>query len=168
MLEILERVESLLPQLLTDLNNWRSVYVDYHPPYVQRLWASVTIDDQTYRVYLHRILPCDLSEALFHPHPWPSAMRILSGRYTMIVGYGKGDTIPPVTMTLSLPPQTTYEMIHMDSWHAVCPDGEPAYSLMVTGAPWERKSSKSSYQLQPLTDELQREILEFFRSVYFK
>lgn len=164
---ILSRIESdILPKLLMDASMWKSVYVDYHPPFVQRLWTSVMLDGAQYRVYLHRILPCELKTALFHPHPWPSAMRILSGRYTMLVGHGEGDVAPPVTMTLSLPVGSSYEMVHEDSWHAVSPEGEPAYSLMVTGTPWARQSPKSTYPLQPLDAELQEQILQFFRTAY--
>jgi hypothetical protein len=167
MLDVLNRIEKeILPQLLTDASPWKSLYVDYHPPFVQRLWTSVDVDGKPYRVYLHRILPCELKDALFHTHPWPSAMRILSGRYTMIAGHGEGNATPPVSMTLSLPAGASYEMVHPDSWHAVCPEGEAAYSLMVTGAPWPRESPKSPYPLQPLPADLQAEILQFFRSAY--
>lgn len=169
MLNLLNQIEStVLPELLMDDARWKSVFVDYHPPFVQRVWTSVEVDGKQYRVYLHRILPCELKDALFHPHPWPSVMRILSGRYTMTVGHSPGDEAPPVSMTLSLPAGTSYEMVHIDGWHAVCPDAEPAYSLMITGTPWERPSPKSPYQLQPLTPALQAEIMSFFRAQYPK
>lgn len=167
MLSVLDHVESVvLPELLAETSRWKSLYVDYHPPFVQRLWAPVEVAGKPYRVYLHRILPCALQDALFHAHPWPSAMRILSGRYTMIVGHGTGNEAPPVAMTLSLPAGASYEMVDQDAWHAVCPEGEPAYSLMVTGEPWARESPKSPYPLQPLSRELQSEIFAFFRTAY--
>jgi hypothetical protein len=167
MLDLLKHIEAnVLPALLADASNWKSLYVDYHPPFVQRLWVATEVDGKPYRLYLHRILPCKLREALFHTHPWPSAMRILSGRYTMIVGHAEGNEAPPVSMTLSLPTGATYEMVHPDGWHAVCPEGEPAYSLMVTGEPWKRESPKSPYPLSPLEPALQDEILAFFRNAY--
>jgi hypothetical protein len=88
MLEILASVESELPRLLLDESAWSGLLIDYHPPTVERLWMGW----QGHRVSLHRIHPCGPGQALFHPHPWPSAMRILSGEYEMAVGYGRGET----------------------------------------------------------------------------
>ncbi len=92
MLDVLFHVEKALPQLLQDESAWNSVLVDYHPPTVERLWTAW----QGYRVYLHRIHPCEHEQALFHPHPWPSAMRVLDGEYEMAVGFGAGTQTPPV------------------------------------------------------------------------
>ena len=86
MLDVLEAVEQKLPELLRDEAGWNSLFIDYHPPTVERLWRTWG----EYRVSLHRIHPCERGTALFHPHPWPSAMRILSGEYEMAVGYGSG------------------------------------------------------------------------------
>ena len=167
MLSILEKIESeILPEILKESTIWKSVFVDYHPPFVQRIWTSIILDDIQYRIYLHRILPCELKEALFHPHPWPSAMRILSGRYTMITGHGEGNISPPISMTLSLPVGTVYEMVNEDAWHAVCPEGDAAYSLMVTGTPWTRESPKSTHALKELDEKIKAEIFEFFRNIY--
>lgn len=166
MLEALKKAEALLPALLRDEGLWRSVRVDYHPPTVERLWAGVEIEGEPFRMYLHRILPCEPSEALYHPHPWPSAMRILSGSYQMSSGHGEGLAPPPVSMTLELPAGASYEMAHPDGWHAVSPLGEPAFSLMITGAPWGRPSPKSDRPLRPLEEAERQEILRFFRSAY--
>lgn len=166
MLEALRRIESRLPELLAEEAQWSSVRVDYHPPVVERLWRSVEIDGERFRVYLHRILPCDPSSALYHPHPWPSAMRILSGSYQMTVGSGPGEEPPPVSMTLELQAGASYEMAHPDGWHAVSPRGEPAYSLMISGAPWGRPSPKSDRPLRPLDSAQREEILAFFRAAY--
>jgi hypothetical protein len=51
--------------------------VNYHHPRVERLWTQVGDS----RLMLHVIHPCNSSEALYHPYPWPSAMHVLSGRY---------------------------------------------------------------------------------------
>ena len=72
-LDTLAAVERGLPALLRDEGAWKSLLVDYHPPTVERLWRPWGAG----RVYLHRIHPCARAEALFHPHPWPSAMRVL-------------------------------------------------------------------------------------------
>jgi hypothetical protein len=92
MLDVLSQVEQALPLLLQDEKTWQSLLVDYHSPTVERLWTAW----KEYRVYLHRIHPCEREKALFHPHPWPSAMRVLNGEYEMAVGFGAGTDTPPV------------------------------------------------------------------------
>jgi hypothetical protein len=77
MLDVLAQLEQALPAMLRDESIWHSLYVDYHPPTVERLWAPW----RDYRAFLHRIHPCAREQALFHPHPWPSAMRVLEGEY---------------------------------------------------------------------------------------
>src|SRR5947209_10035564 len=132
MLEILTAVEKDLPRLLLDEAAWSGLFIDYHPPTVERLWMRW----RDCRVSLHRIHPCAPGEALFHPHPWPSAMRILSGEYEMAVGFGPGETPPPVAALLVAREDCRYEMTHPDGWHYVCPLGEPSRSLMVSGGAW--------------------------------
>ncbi|HYT90670.1 MAG TPA: hypothetical protein VEL76_18325 [Gemmataceae bacterium] len=162
MLDILQAVEKELPRLLADEAGWKSVDVDYHPPRVERLWRPWG----EYRIYLHRIHPCERGEALFHPHPWPSAMRILSGDYEMAVGYGKGEELPPVAALMIAAGDFRYEMTDPDAWHYVRPLGGPAMTLMVTGKPWDRPAPRSTKPLQPLTDEQTKQILAFFRERY--
>lgn len=162
MLDILRRVEEVLPELLLDEAGWETLFVDYHPPYVERLWRPWF----GYRVYLHRIHPCSVAEALFHPHPWPSAMRIVSGTYEMAVGFGEGEKVPPTAARIILSTGSEYEMTHPDGWHYVRPLGRPALSLMVTGTPWDRSSPKSEKALSPLTTAKRDEILKFFREYY--
>ena len=163
MLNILKEVEIALPYWIADhQNRWNSVFVDYHPPFVERLWCQWN----EYRIYLHRIHPCLPNEALFHPHPWPSAMKILSGKYEMAIGFGSGEIPPPVASTIILVEGTTYEMVHPDSWHYVRPLGEPAMSLMVAGRPWNRLSPGSGTKLQPLSEEQKARLFNFFRQIY--
>src|SRR5206468_11967261 len=129
MLDILARVEETLPALLQDGGCWQSLYVDYHPPMVERLWTRWG----EYRVFLHRIFPCGPGEALFHPHPWPSAMRVLAGEYEMAVGYGPGEAPPPVAALILARGDFRYQMTEPDAWHYVRPLGAPTLSVMVTG-----------------------------------
>ena len=140
-------MESRLPALLAEKSAWKSVFVDYHPPFVERLWRQVG----DYRLYLHRIYPCEKAQALFHPHPWPSAMRILEGRYEMAVGYGQGMSEPPVAATVVMAQGSSYEMVDPDGWHSVRPLDGPTLSLMVTGMPWARPSHKSDKVLHALS-----------------
>src|SRR5262245_54548018 len=162
MLEVLERVERALPELLADSDGWTGLYIDYHPPTVERLWRQWG----EYRISLHRIHPCAASEALFHPHPWPSAMRVLSGEYEMAVGYGEGDEPPPVAARLIATGELSYEMTDPDAWHHVRPIGGPSWSLMVTGRPWSRPAPRSDKPLTELTARQREELLSFFRARY--
>lgn len=162
MLDVLARLEAELPSLLVD-RTWNSLDINYHPPFVERLW----IPWNAYRVSLHRIHPCEPSEALFHPHPWPSAMRILEGTYEMAVGYGGGTTPPPVAARIVASGEFRYEMTDRDAWHYVRPIGRPAMTIMVTGTPWDRAApSPSGKALQPLDAARHTELLAWFRSRY--
>ena len=162
MLDVLFQVEQALPQLLCDESAWQSLLVDYHPPSVERLWTSW----QGYRVYLHRIHPCEHGEALFHPHPWPSAMRVLDGEYEMAIGFGAGTKTPPVAALLIARGDFRYEMTHPDSWHYVRPLGRPTLSLMVTGKPWERESPRSDKPLRRLEGSQVAKLLRRFRTLF--
>lgn len=162
MLQILSQVEEALPELLQDEPSWRSVVVDYHPPKVDRLWQSW----RGYRIYLHRIYPCEPGAALFHPHPWPSAMRVLEGEYEMAVGFGAGMVEPPVAARVMVRGDFRYEMTHPDSWHFVRPIGQPTLSVMVTGTPWSREAHRSTQPLVPLQPEQVSELLQAFRVYY--
>jgi hypothetical protein len=162
MLDALAYVEHFLPELLQDETSWRSLYVDYHPPIVERLWTCW----KGYRIYLHRIHPCERAEALFHPHPWPSAMRVLEGKYEMAVGFGSGMETPPVAALMIARGDFQYEMVHPDSWHYVRPLGEPTFSVMVTGQPWARESHRSTKPLHPLPPDQSAALLQWFRARY--
>lgn len=162
MLNILYALERDLPKLLADESKWKSLLIDYHPPRVERLWREW----YEYRVYLHRIHPCTREEALFHPHPWSSAIRIVSGTYEMGVGYASGDTPPPAAATLMLGPGSAYEMIHPDGWHYVRPIGVPSLSVMVTGTPWGRSAPKSDTPLKELPENNKAELFSLFRTKY--
>lgn len=159
MLEVLERVELALPQLLASEEGWRTLLIDYHPPVVERVfrqWGD-------FRISLHCIHPCAPSEALFHPHPWPSAMRILSGTYEMAVGYGAGDEPPPHAAKIIARGDLAYEMTDPNAWHYVRPIGDVAMTLMVTGPPWQRSAPGPTSPLGPLTPARAEEIKSFFR-----
>lgn len=162
----LQAAELLLPGLL-DSNGWNSLLIDYHPPKVERLWFPIGDG----RILLHCIHPCET--ALFHPHPWPSAMRVLSGTYRMSIGSAAGIDEPPVVccsqVTATPETQCRYIMDHPDGWHSVTPVGGPVYTVMVTGAPWDRPIPEVTREAGPMPElsperkgELRRKFIEFY------
>lgn len=164
MLDVLARLEAELPALLVDAAAWQSLDIDYHPPRVERLWRSWG----EYRVYLHRLHPCEPEDALLHPHPWPSAMRVLDGIYEMGIGHGPGATPPPIAARLVSTGDLRYEMTDIDAWHYVHAIGRPALTIMVTGRPWQRDAAGAvpPAPLSPLTSEACAELIGCFRALY--
>lgn len=163
MLSQLYLAEQELPYLLTRPEIWQSLFINYEKPYVERLWCNW----KEYRLNLHRISPCEESESFFHPHPWPSAMKIVKGIYRMSVGHGSGLIAPPVAWTFNLSANSAYEMIDLDSWHSVQPIGGPVWSIMLTGKPWGRLMPKSdNIRLTSLSEYKTQEMFSFFQEQY--
>jgi len=162
MLALLHEAERELPLLLASSDGWKSRFVDYHAPFVERVYR----DWRGMRIYLHCIHTCGEGEALYHPHPWPSAMRVLSGTYEMGLGYGAGDTPPPFAARLVASGPMEYEMPDPDAWHYVRPIGDVAMTVMVTGGPWNRSSPRADKPLKPLTAERIAELLQHYRALY--
>ena len=158
----LKRIEKILPELLKCPDEWKTIDVTYHLPRVERVY----IDHGEWRVSLHCIHPCLREEALYHPHPWPSAMRVLSGIYEMGTGYGKGKVLEHEVQVTELAAGSAYEMHHPDAWHDVIPLGEPCMTLMITGKPWDRITPRSNEKLGPLTEKRKKEIMDFFAEYY--
>lgn len=141
---------------------WQGLDITYHPPRVERVWCQFG----TYRINLHRIYPCDTDEALFHPHPWPSAMHLLDGVYEMAVGYNKGSKKPPIAALIEFPAGSYYEMSDPDAWHYVRPINGPALTVMVSGIPWGRPAPKSIEPLQLLSPKRQKMLMGEFADYY--
>jgi len=147
MLHLLKEALKELPDLLgRDGPSWNSLYIDYHKPFVSRVW----IPWRDNRINLHKIEPCLGSEALYHPHPWPSAMIVLDGAYMMNVGHGQGLEKPPVAATMLMTRGSCYEMTDVDAWHSVQPL-ETTYSIMITGTPTGRIFPGPNKDLRGLT-----------------
>lgn len=160
MIDVLLDIEKQLPSLLRDGEPWNDLYIDYERPIVLRMWRQVG----DYRVYLHQILPtsptCSIPP-LWHPHPWPSAIRILNGHYEMSVGTDPGDYIESAKLILG--PGTLYEMTDERGWHSVNPLGnESVMSVMITGRPWKTTLPVRSYPPMRGLTTGEREELVFF------
>ena len=149
MLDRLHAALRQLPALLDDRGGWQSLDIDYHPPRVERLFRPFADG----RLYLHRISPCEPEQALFHPHPWPCAIRVLEGRYEMGFGAGPGLEAPAIAGRLVAAGPLDYEMTDPDAWHYVRPLDGPALTIMVAGAPWDRAAPRADRPLRPLTDD---------------
>jgi len=109
---------------------WKTVDVTYEEPHVERVWTEW----EGFRVNLHRIHPCE--KALFHPHPWPSAMVLCLGTYEMAVGRSLDGSLPVETARVVLSEGSEYEMNDPYGWHWVRPLEKPVMSVMLTGKPW--------------------------------
>jgi len=136
LLDQLRKELSDLQKLLEDESIWKDLLVTYEPPMVERLYTNRGEN----RLFLHRIHPCGDKSPLLHPHPWPSAVHIVSGLYKMNVAYTYEDSYgvniqPAVTTYLSA--GSSYEMDRQEAWHDVNPIGEPSLSIMLTGPKWK-------------------------------
>lgn len=164
MLLELQLAELELPYLLTQPQLWQSLFINYEKPFVERLWCPW----KEYRLNLHRLLPCEAEECFVHPHPWPSAMKIVKGNYRMSVSYGAGLKMPPVdSMMFDLTAGSSYDMTDPNMWHAVQPLDEPVWSIMLTGRPWGRAMPKSErITLSSLPEYKIEEMFAFYRKLY--
>lgn len=167
MLDILHKVEDGIEGFLMG-EGWRSKCIDYTPPVVHRIYRDIVIDDVGYRIYLHRIFSC--KRAFFHPHPWPSAVRVIGASagtrstYEMGVGFSSNERHdpPPHAAVMFVSDGFKYVMDHPDAWHYVKILGAPSVSLMVSGPVWDRPGGAprtEKYDFRPLTEEERFEIV---------
>lgn len=142
---------------------WKGLFIDYEEPRVARLWCH----QGQFRLYLHRIFACDKFAPLYHPHPWPSAIKVLLGRYEMVVGVGDPDGPPPVEGTrIVLAPGSCYEMLKPTEWHSIKPVGNSVLSLMITAEPFPNQKPKVIPPQRELTAQERKDTFALFRSVY--
>ncbi len=153
-------------------DSWNTMDVNYHPPHVERVWKQVS---PSCRVLLHRIHQCNEDEALWHAHPWPSAVSVVSGMYRQSVGYmnaGIGEApsegkIVTLCRTI-LRWGSYYEMCDPKTWHRVYPISLSCLTIMVTGLPYAKNLVQPSLvtpseKQGPLSDEVRDEILDEFK-----
>ncbi len=183
MIDTLKKIEN--DDLLTLLEKpeiWNSLDVDYHPPKVERIWCQ----HGDYRIYLHFIHPCKSEEALYHSHPWPSAMHILDGTYEMSIGFGEIKNFkeivhsfnqdehfqiykPRTVATLILPSGAYYDMLDPIGFHYVRPI-TLCKTIMITGKLFEETygTFKANKNLESLSDDKKEEIRKWFLNYYFR
>lgn len=172
MLDVIKKIEQEdIVALLEKPEIWNSLDIDYHPPRVERIWCQ----HGDYRIYLHVIYPCEREEALYHSHPWPSAMHIIEGEYEMGIGYAVdkfnqqffGIVEPSTIATAILPAGAYYEMLDPNGFHYVRPI-KICKTIMITGKPFEKPigTFKSDKPLEKLSEDRKEEIRLEFLSFY--
>lgn len=149
------KYQELIKTALLDLrklayvpNIWKSKLVDYESPLVERLWT----DYKDCRLSIHKIHPCE--KPLRHVHPWPAAVRVLSGMYEMemgIVEKSSSEWDYRLLGSFLIGPGSEYDLTAVDTWHSVKPIKGPSISLMIMGKPWEHHPSMNN---QPQPGEL--------------
>lgn len=164
MLQILRDIEEQMPNFLK-IESWRSLYIDYDYPYVERVY----LDWEEYRINLHIIHPIPEGQVpYYHPHPWPSACRILRNAYRMRLGLEvEPDHVVDVS-NLVMSRNSAYEMVFPNTWHAIEPlNNVNVPSLMITGKPYGIViPNQAGHQLKELSQERVESILELFRYLY--
>lgn len=164
MIEKLKQIEEkMMLDLLVQPDKWQTLLIDYSPPIVERCWIQLG----NYRLSLHFIHKCEAKDALFHPHPWPSTIHVLTGKYEMGLGFGPGLEEPEKMCTIMLENGGAYyDMTHIDGWHYVRPIGDVCATVMLTGKPWEREEIKSKEKLNPLSIQKKSMMLMWFEEYY--
>jgi hypothetical protein len=141
----LGRVDVLAPD-----RQWQYLHVTYEHPHVRRLWRPTTNTvGPVGRVMLHCLEPVpEGSEALWHPHPWPSSTLIVQGEYEMEIARSHsyeqwseddGDWVPTPGQSLAsltFAEGSGYRMDNSNAWHVVRPKVR-TWSVMVTGERYE-------------------------------
>lgn len=165
MLDKLLEIESALPSLLAMKDVWKSKDIIYHPPRVERLYTRIG----DIRIYLHVIHPCKKEDALFHPHPWPSAMRIYDGKYEMGIGHSETMQVPKIDCKLILETGACYEMTDRDGWHYVMPL-KKTHTLMITSSRWDppRDEFKPDGEQPEISSDRISQILGEFKGFHYK
>lgn len=122
----LSSFEKALPRLLTQESQWRDEVVNV-PPVIERLFLQF----EGIRAYLHRLGPCAPEDKWWHPHVWPSVMKVLEGHYRMDFGKDGAGSVAVIEAVGGI----TYEMPTRESWHAIYP-ATTCWSIMIAGEYW--------------------------------
>jgi len=176
MIDKLKKIEAKeLDNLLRNSDNWNTLDIDYVPPRVERAWMQY---DDEHRLLLHKIHPCTKEEALFHPHPWKSAVHVLGigGTYGHTVGtinHHNGSS--EVYCEMEVEGEMYYEMLNIEGCHSVRPIGYALYSVMLIGKPIWKDADDMFHEsidikptnLQPLNYEDKEDLLDVFRIHFY-
>ena len=157
---LLAEVESELPERIAK-GDFRSMHVTYAKPYVERLFYT----RGEHRVFLHRIDSCMPEEALWHPHPWPSLIKVIDtegGLYRHSVGDRNG-VFAVQTGTASVLRPITYTMLEPKAFHSVSTD-KASWSVMIIGPRWS--PPEPSKHQEVISASRVQELLDRWRFLY--
>lgn len=169
--KLLGEVEAELPRRLASAtrSSFQSVFVDYSPPFVERLWYQ----RGEARVFLHHVLPCEPGKALWHPHPWPSIVSVVrcGGVYEHGVGYDGTRTgkAPPTAVVQNIRGAIAYAMTDPHTWHYVRAPYS-SWSIMIVGKPFSESEISPGYErptkkLYPLESKRVGELIEAWNDI---
>lgn len=171
MIELLQKCEDSLGELLLKPEIWKTLDVDYFPPRVERVWTQL---DPEHRLFIHVIHPTD-EPCLFHKHRWPAAFKMIQGSYEMGVTYSEKEISSdeayklPVISKFILTSGSYYEMLNTHTLHYVKPLGDPSISLMITGTLYPEayiRKEVLNKELNPLSDNRKNQILGYLSHIY--
>lgn len=190
MIENLKQIEDkMLLDLLIQQNKWNTVFINDKKPITERCWIQLG----NYRLNLHFIHKCEVSNDLYHSNDCPSAMHILSGKYEMglalnhccghkemeLVRSGNGGTLKYIGIEegskhlmyikeickLEMNGDNYYEMLDPNGWHYVRPMGDVCATIVLTGKSWETELEKTG-KLEPLPPNKKAIMLQWFEEYY--
>lgn len=163
-LDALKVAELDMPRLLSEREAWHGMDITYNKPHIRRAWREWGQG----RVYVHWIDGCFKEEAYMHPHPWPSAIRILEGKYTMRLGFKRDDKVEVIS-TQEFIKGSAYEMTNPLGWHSIQPQsGSFVLSLMVTGTPFDPSPEKPCKREYPALTKYELDEMLWMASRYYK
>ena len=158
MIDVLKGIidKELFDILNRDNSEFSSLDIDYHPPHVERIQTTYG----EYRLSFHIIHPCESSEALYHPHAWPSAVHVILGKYEMGISHSLDLNADEETLRKNelckvvVSNGMYYEMLNPHGFHYVRPVTEPVYSIMLIGPKWDTgaPAKKATKELKPIDD----------------
>lgn len=194
MFNVMREVELLIPPLLKERVKWKSLYIDYRPPHLMRIFTDVIskeLGDKPVRISLHYFLPVQevelkahensdkefeasltSGENLYHPHGWASCMRIIEGLYDQSIGFADRpgvDVMPRKMCSLTHSAQDSYAMNHPWLWHQVNPRPNlPVSTLMVTYIPkqWDQEVPRPTKPQRSLTEKEIQFMFTHFENLY--
>lgn len=194
MFAVMKEVETQLPTLLADKKKWNSLFIDYRPPHLMRIFCDLKsniLKGKTVRVNLHYFLPVtsskleksqeqndhmkacrDSGENLYHPHGWAACIHIVEGVYDQHIGFADQpgiDAVPRKLCSLTHKTGDRYSMSHPWLWHQVIPIPKQAVStLMVTYIPkkWDQEVPRPTKSLRVLDKNELQFMLNHFKIFY--
>ena len=176
MIELLKIIESNIEYILTK-KELKSLDIDYYSPRVERLYLDLPDNRRLFFHVIHKTQ--DDFNNLYHPHPWPSCMHVLEGKYEMGLSYSENpehyietennknynDIIKNEICKIEVNSGMYYEMLNRNGWHYVKSLSDISYSVMLIDKPWY-KGNKAPYQLKELSKDRVEEIKNKFLSFY--